>query len=115
MYEEYNKYMNEEEMYRLMDVLSTEFEEFNFSVRTYNVLKDEGIDTIGELALIPIEKIKKFKKIGKKSIREIEDKLEEIFSFRKFFNRLGLDEYNIKKKIQTFLEEKKEKEEEEYD
>ena len=50
-------------------------EELDLSVRSYNCLKRAGIDTVLELARMTEEEMIKVKNLGKKSLREIKDKL----------------------------------------
>lgn len=45
----------------------------NFSARTYNCLRRNHIDTIGELCALSDEKIMSFKNLGKKSFAEIKE------------------------------------------
>lgn len=50
----------------------------NFSARTYNCLRRNHIDTIGELCALSDEKIMSFKHLGKKSFAEIKEVKEAI-------------------------------------
>ena len=50
----------------------------NFSARTYNCLRRNHIDTIGELCALSDEKIMSFKNLGKKSFAEIKEVKEAI-------------------------------------
>lgn len=52
-------------------------EELDLSVRAYNCLKRARIDTIGELCEMTIEKMMKVKNLGKKSLKEIKNRLAE--------------------------------------
>ena len=47
-------------------------------IRSYNCLKRAGINTIGELAEKTEEDVMKFRNLGKKSLKEIKDKLAEV-------------------------------------
>lgn len=52
-------------------------EELDLSVRSYNCLKRGGINTIYELTLKTADDLLKIRNLGKKSLEEIETKLEE--------------------------------------
>ena len=51
-------------------------EELNFSVRTYNVLKRAGIDTVEKLQLHTDEDLMRLRGLGKHSLEEIREKLK---------------------------------------
>lgn len=53
-------------------------EELDFSVRAYNCLKREGITTLSELCAHREEDMLKLKNLGKKSFKEIKDKITEL-------------------------------------
>ena len=53
-------------------------EEIDISVRSYNCLKRAGIQTVLELASKTEEEILKVRALGKKSFKEIKDKLKEL-------------------------------------
>ncbi|MFU8795577.1 MAG: DNA-directed RNA polymerase subunit alpha C-terminal domain-containing protein, partial [Dethiobacteria bacterium] len=54
------------------------------SVRSYNCLKRAGINTVGELVRKTEDEMMKVRNLGKKSLEEVEQKLEELgFSFNK--------------------------------
>lgn len=53
-------------------------EELDLSVRSYNCLKRGGINTIYELTLKTADDLLKIRNLGKKSLEEIETKLEEL-------------------------------------
>lgn len=53
-------------------------EELDISVRSYNCLKRAGIQTVLELASKTEEEILKVRALGKKSFKEIKDKLKEL-------------------------------------
>ena len=52
-------------------------EELDFSVRTYNCLKRAGINTIGDLAIRSENEMMKVRNLGKKSLEEVIEKLQE--------------------------------------
>ncbi len=71
----------EEDMER---VLSMTIEELDLSVRSYNCLKRAGINTVGELVRKTDEEMMKVRNLGKKSLEEVEQKLQELgFGFTK--------------------------------
>ena len=53
-------------------------EELDLSVRSYNCLKRAGINTVEELANKPEEDMMKVRNLGKKSLEEVIQKLEEL-------------------------------------
>ena len=53
-------------------------EELNLSARSFNCLEKAEIKQIGELALMGDPELKNIKNLGKKSLDEIKDKMEEI-------------------------------------
>lgn len=60
-------------------------EELDLSVRSYNCLKRDGIATVLELCDRTEEAMMKVKNLGKKSLKEIKDKLAERgLSFKEF-------------------------------
>ena len=64
---------------------NTTIEELDLSVRSYNCLKRANISTILELTQKTEEEMIKVKNLGKKSLKEIKDKLAEIgLSFKDF-------------------------------
>ena len=50
----------------------------NFSTRAYWILKTAGINTVGELVEKSKEDLLKYKNCGRKSLNEIEEKLNEV-------------------------------------
>lgn len=60
-------------------------EELDLSVRSYNCLKRAGIQTVLELTQTTEEDMMKVRNLGKKSLKEVKDKLAEYgLSFRQF-------------------------------
>jgi DNA-directed RNA polymerase subunit alpha len=59
-------------------VLEMTIEELDLSVRSYNCLKRAGINTVQELANKSEEDIMKVRNLGKKSLEEVQEKLEEL-------------------------------------
>lgn len=59
-------------------------DELDLSVRSYNCLRRQGFQTVQELTQISEDEMMKFRNLGKKSLKEIEDKLAELgLSFKK--------------------------------
>ena len=54
------------------------YEELHCSVRTFNCLKRAGINTVGELTRKTAEEMMKIRNLGKKSMEEIQQKLDEL-------------------------------------
>lgn len=59
------------------ELLDAKIEELDFTVRTYNCLKKEGINTIGELVQFSQRALLEIRNLGQKSLTEIIEKLEE--------------------------------------
>jgi DNA-directed RNA polymerase subunit alpha len=58
--------------------LALTIEELNLSVRSYNCLKREGIDSVGELVQKSEAELMDIRNFGQKSIDEVKAKLEEL-------------------------------------
>ena len=52
-------------------------EDLELTVRSYNCLKREGVDTIGQLATMTEEELMNIRNLGMKSVDEIRSKLTE--------------------------------------
>lgn len=59
-------------------LLDTAIEDLDFSVRTYNCLKRANINAIGDLVTRTEEDMMKVRNLGKKSLEEIMQKLDEL-------------------------------------
>ncbi|NPV91714.1 MAG: DNA-directed RNA polymerase subunit alpha [Firmicutes bacterium] len=59
-------------------VLDMTIEELDLSVRSFNCLKRAGINTVGELIQKNAEDMMKVRNLGKKSLEEVDKKLEEL-------------------------------------
>jgi DNA-directed RNA polymerase subunit alpha len=59
-------------------VLEMTIEELDLSVRSYNCLKRAGINTVHELAQKSEEDMMKVRNLGRKSLEEVQEKLEEL-------------------------------------
>lgn len=58
--------------------LSMQIEELDLSVRSYNCLKREGIDTVAELVALSETQLMNIRNFGQKSVDEVRDKLTEM-------------------------------------
>jgi carbon monoxide dehydrogenase subunit G len=58
--------------------LSIPIQELNLPARSYNTLKGEGIDTVGQLVARTEDDLLAIKNIGERSVEEIEEKLRDI-------------------------------------
>jgi DNA-directed RNA polymerase subunit alpha len=65
----------EEDRERILDMT---IEELDLSVRSYNCLKRAGINTVSELVRKTEDEMMKVRNLGKKSLEEVEQKLEEL-------------------------------------
>ena len=59
-------------------VLDMTIEELDLSVRSYNCLKRAGIQTVQELAQKSEDEMIKVRNLGKKSLKEVKEKLLEL-------------------------------------
>ncbi len=67
-----------------LGILATPIEDMDFTVRSYNCLKREGVTTVGELTHKTEEDLMEIRNFGQKSIDEVMAKLEEMgLSLRK--------------------------------
>jgi len=71
-------FINEREDESNGRVLDMSIEELDLSVRAYNCLRRHGVDTVEDLAALKEEDIIKVKNLGKKSMKEIKDKLNDL-------------------------------------
>jgi len=58
--------------------LATPIEELDLSVRSYNCLKREGINTVSELVALSETQLMNIRNFGQKSVDEVKDKLVEL-------------------------------------
>ena len=58
--------------------LETPIEELDFSVRAYNCLKRAGVHTLQDLVNKSDAEVMKIRNLGKKSLKEVKDKLDEL-------------------------------------
>ena len=70
--------MSEEEEDTTNKVLDMTIEELDLSVRSYNCLKRAGIQTVQELANKTEDDMIKVRNLGKKSLKEVKEKLLEL-------------------------------------
>lgn len=59
-------------------ILDTPIEELDLSVRSYNCLKRQGVNTIGQLAECSENDLLNIRNFGAKSIEEVKDKLQQM-------------------------------------
>ena len=59
-------------------ILEITIEELDLSVRSYNCLKRAGINTVEELIMRDEEEMMKVRNLGRKSLEEVEQKLEAL-------------------------------------
>ncbi|MCL1990183.1 MAG: DNA-directed RNA polymerase subunit alpha [Defluviitaleaceae bacterium] len=71
-------FINEREDESQGRVLDMPIEELDLSVRAYNCLRRHGVDTVLDLASLKEEDVIKVKNLGKKSMKEIKDKLLDL-------------------------------------
>jgi DNA-directed RNA polymerase subunit alpha len=62
----------------MSDDLRLPIEELNLSVRSYNCLKREGVNSVGELVQKSEQELTDIRNFGQKSIDEVKEKLEEL-------------------------------------
>ena len=70
--------MSEKKVDTKTKTLETPIEEIEFSVRAYNCLKRAGIHTVQDLINKKEVEVTKIRNLGKKSLKEVLDKVEEM-------------------------------------
>ena len=70
--------MSEKKVDTITKTLETPIEEIEFSVRAYNCLKRAGIHTVQDLINRREVEVTKIRNLGKKSLKEVLDKVEEM-------------------------------------
>lgn len=70
--------MKEKEEDPKVKALETPIEELDFSVRAYNCLKRAGVHTLQDLVNKSDAEVMKIRKLGKKSLKEVLDKVKEL-------------------------------------
>ncbi len=71
-------YMVERESEQNSQILEMQIEDLDLSVRSYNCLKRAGINTVDELTHKSEEDMMKVRNLGKKSLKEVKQKLDEL-------------------------------------
>ena len=72
------EYMVERESEQNSKILEMQIEDLDLSVRSYNCLKRAGINTVDELTQKTEEDMMKVRNLGKKSLKEVKQKLDEL-------------------------------------
>lgn len=70
--------LEKEEVSKEKEILNQTIEDLDLSVRSFNCLKRNGINTIHDLANKSEEEISKLRNLGQKSLKEIMDKIESL-------------------------------------
>ena len=70
--------MQEKQVDNITKTLETPIEEIEFSVRAYNCLKRAGIHTVQDLINKREVEVTKIRNLGKKSLKEVIDKVHEM-------------------------------------
>ena len=70
--------LSEPEEDNLSKVMEMTIEDLDLSVRAYNCLKRAGINTVSELVQRNQEDMMKVRNLGKKSLEEVEQKLQAL-------------------------------------
>jgi DNA-directed RNA polymerase subunit alpha len=92
----------------LMEKMALRIDEIELSVRSTNCLSGADISTIAELVTIPERRLLEFRNFGRKSLREIQDKLLEMgLTLGMDLTAYGITEENVAEKVAEYLEEKK--------
>lgn len=71
-------YMMERETAQNSQILEMQIEDLDMSVRSYNCLKRAGINTVDELTRKSEEDMMKVRNLGKKSLKEVKQKLSDL-------------------------------------
>ena len=72
------EFMVEREDEQNSQILEMQIEDLDLSVRSYNCLKRAGINTVEELTQKTEEDMMKVRNLGKKSLKEVKQKLDEL-------------------------------------
>jgi DNA-directed RNA polymerase subunit alpha len=72
------EFMVEREDEQNSQILEMQIEDLDLSVRSYNCLKRAGINTVEELTQKSEEDMMKVRNLGKKSLKEVKQKLDEL-------------------------------------
>lgn len=72
------EFMVEREDEQNSQILEMQIEDLDLSVRSYNCLKRAGINTVDELTQKSEEDMMKVRNLGKKSLKEVKQKLEDL-------------------------------------
>ena len=75
-------FMVERESEQNSQILEMQIEDLDLSVRSYNCLKRAGINTVDELTQKSEEDMMKVRNLGKKSLKEVKQKLDYKFRFK---------------------------------
>jgi DNA-directed RNA polymerase subunit alpha len=87
----------------ILQKLALRVGEIELSVRSTNCLAGAGIDTIGELVLMPESDLLKFRNFGRKSLTEIKQKLHEMnLNLGMDLSRYDINKDNIKSVIEDY-------------
>ena len=70
--------MNAKQEDSKMKKLETSIDDLDFSVRAYNCLKRAGVNTLGDLTSKSELEMMKIRNLGKKSLKEVLDKIREM-------------------------------------
>ncbi len=89
---------------QIMQKLVLRVNEVELSVRSMNCLAGAGIETIGELVLMPESDLLKFRNFGRKSLNEIKQKLTDMsLGLGMDLSRYDIKHDNVKDRIQAYL------------
>ena len=70
--------MAEKKVDQITKTLETPIEEIEFSVRAYNCLKRAGVNTMQDLIDKRESEVNKIRNLGKKSLKEVIDKVKDM-------------------------------------
>lgn len=73
-----NTYMAEKEEENKNSKMEKTIEDLDLSVRSYNCLRRAGINTVADLISKSEEDMMKVRNLGRKSLKEIKEKLEQL-------------------------------------
>lgn len=92
---------------QIMQKLALRVGEIELSVRSTNCLSGAGIETIGELVLMPESELLRFRNFGRKSLTEIKAKLTDMsLALGMDLHRYDINRENVKEKIVEYLAER---------
>lgn len=102
----------DEDRHALFDKLRYKINELELSVRSANCLELAGVEYIAELVIMEESEMLKFRNFGKKSLREIQEKVEKMgLQLGMDLSRYGVNSSNVREMMREYIREHANKQE----